>query len=93
MRGPARRQERGPARVGGRLPGAPTPPRTEEGPGADLVRTTAGRTAIVTSHRPEVFPGLPQLRLPAAEPRAHLHHRGAAAAVLSAVDASGRAAP
>ncbi|MET0765497.1 MAG: thiol reductant ABC exporter subunit CydD [Blastococcus sp.] len=60
---------------------------------ADLVRTTAGRTAIVTSHRPEAFPGLPRLQLPAAESQTRVHRRGHSSAVLAAVDESGRAAP
>ncbi|HEY4602827.1 MAG TPA: thiol reductant ABC exporter subunit CydC, partial [Blastococcus sp.] len=34
---------------------------------ADVVRSTAGRTTIITSHRPEAFPGLPRLRLPPPE--------------------------
>jgi ATP-binding cassette subfamily C protein CydCD len=56
---------------------------------ADVVRTTAGRTAILTTHRPEAFPGLPQLRLPPPEPPTRVHRRHAAA-VLSAAD-EGRA--
>jgi ATP-binding cassette subfamily C protein CydCD len=60
---------------------------------ADVVRGAAGRTAIVTSHRPEAFPGLPQLRLSAPEPRARVHQAGHAEAVLSATDESGRYAP
>ncbi|MGY1694692.1 thiol reductant ABC exporter subunit CydD [Geodermatophilus sp. SYSU D00814] len=60
---------------------------------ADVVRSTAGRTAIVTSHRPEAFPGLPHLRMPAAEPRARVHRAGHAGVVLSATDESGRCAP
>jgi ABC-type transport system involved in cytochrome bd biosynthesis fused ATPase/permease subunit len=60
---------------------------------AELLCTTAGRTVIVTSHRPEGFPGLPRLRLPAAEPQARDDRRGDSAAVLSAVDESRRAAP
>jgi len=60
---------------------------------ADLVRTMAGRTAIVTSHRPELFPGLPRLRLPAAEPQPRVHRGAHPAAVLAAADQSRRAAP
>ena len=30
---------------------------------ADVLRAMAGRTTIVTSHRPEAFPGLPELGL------------------------------
>jgi hypothetical protein len=32
---------------------------------ADVLRPTAGRAAVVPSHRPGAFPGLPQLRLTA----------------------------
>jgi ATP-binding cassette subfamily C protein CydCD len=32
---------------------------------ADLLRATAGRTALVVTHRPEELPGLPRMRLPA----------------------------
>jgi hypothetical protein len=60
---------------------------------AELLRTTAGRTAIVTSHRPALFPGLPRLRLPAAGSRAPVHRRAHSAAVLSAADDGGRAGP
>ena len=52
---------------------------------ADVLATATGRTAIVTSHRPEAFPGLPQLRLPPPGPPIPVHRRQAAA-VLSAAD-------
>jgi ATP-binding cassette subfamily C protein CydCD len=52
---------------------------------ADVVRTTAGRTTILTSHHPEAFPGLPQLRLPPPEPPTRVPRRQAAP-VLSATD-------
>jgi ATP-binding cassette subfamily C protein CydCD len=32
---------------------------------ADLLRTTAGRTALVVTHRPDELPGLPRVHLPA----------------------------
>jgi hypothetical protein len=34
--------------------------------GADVLRPTAGRTALIPSHRPGAFPGLPQRRMPVA---------------------------
>jgi ATP-binding cassette, subfamily C, bacterial CydCD len=42
---------------------------------ADLLRVTAGRTALVVTHRPEELPGLPRMCLPA------LARNGAPAAV------------
>jgi ATP-binding cassette subfamily C protein CydD len=47
---------------------------------ADVLATAAGRTTVVTSHRPEAFPGWPQLSLPG---RAHDIEREPAAALLS----------
>jgi ATP-binding cassette subfamily C protein CydCD len=32
---------------------------------ADLLRVTAGRTALVVTHRPDELPGLPRMCLPA----------------------------
>ena len=59
---------------------------------ADVLEAMAGRTTIITSHRPDVFPGLPELRLPRPE-AAQIGHRDPSAALLSAGNQSGRTAP
>jgi len=66
---------------------------TAERVSADLLHTPAGRTTIVASHRPGLFPGLPRLHLPATGSRAPLHRRAHPAAVLSSADVSGRDGP
>jgi ATP-binding cassette, subfamily C, bacterial CydCD len=58
---------------------------------ADILRPTAGRTAIITSHRPGAFPGLPQLRLTAPDPPATSARRREPVAAW--VDEGGRTAP
>jgi ATP-binding cassette, subfamily C, bacterial CydCD len=65
---------------------------TAESVRADVLHSTAGRTAIITSHRPEAFPGLPQVRLPAPGPSAPVQRRDPAATVLAAAEESRRAA-
>jgi ATP-binding cassette subfamily C protein CydCD len=57
---------------------------------ADVLRAAGGRTTIITSHRPQAFPGLPELRL---RPPVHLApDRHPPAAFLPAGNQSGRAA-
>jgi hypothetical protein len=59
--------------------------------GADVLRPTAERTAVITSHRPGAFPGLPQLRLTAPDPPAIPGRRRTPVAAWA--DEGGRAAP
>jgi ATP-binding cassette subfamily C protein CydCD len=60
---------------------------------ADVVGATAGKTTIVTSHRPETFPGFPQLQLRRPEPPPEAGRPYPAAGLLPATNESGRAAP
>jgi ATP-binding cassette subfamily C protein CydCD len=55
---------------------------------ADVLAAAAGRTTVVTSHRPEAFPGWPWLRLPAPA-----GERDPATPVLSSADVNGRSGP
>jgi hypothetical protein len=58
---------------------------------ADVLRPTAGRAAVIPSHRPGAFPGLPRLRLTAPDPPAIPGRRRTPVAAWA--DEGGRAAP
>jgi ATP-binding cassette, subfamily C, bacterial CydCD len=58
---------------------------------ADVLRPTAGRTAVITSHRPGAFPGVPQVRLTAPDPPAIPGQRRMPVAAWA--DEGGRTAP